>query len=79
MSFFQNPHSWDFHGIWVLGDRHLSPEFRCPSNKGRGDEMVVVWEAPPYNISGNDADSNSTNTLVIEFAFNDCLNLFIQF
>ena len=71
MSFFQNPHSWDFHGIWVLGDRHLSPEFRCPCNKGRGDEIVVVWEVPPYNLSVNDVDGNSTDTLVIKFALND--------
>lgn len=71
MSFFQNPHSWDFQGAWLLGDRHLSPEFRCPCNKGRGDEIVVAWEVPPYDLSGNDVDGNSTNTLTIKFAYND--------
>lgn len=71
MSFFQNPHSWDFQGSWVLGDRHLSPEFRSPSNKGRGDEIVVIWGIPPYDLSGNDVSGNSTDTLVIKFAYND--------
>jgi len=74
MSFFQNPHSCDFHGIWVLGDRHLSPEFRCYGNKGRGDEMVVVWEVPPYDLSGNDVDTATTDTLVIKYALYNSKN-----
>jgi len=71
MSFFQNPLPWDFQGSWVLGDRKLSPDFRCPANKGRGDEVVVSWNLPPYNLSGNDSDGDSTDTLVIKYAKND--------
>ncbi len=76
MSFFQNPLPWDFHGIWVLGDRQLCPEFRCPSNKGRADEHVTAWNAPNYDLSGNDADGDSTDTLVIKYAKNDLKSWF---
>ena len=71
MSFFQNPLPWDFQGSWVLGDRQFSPTFKCPANAGRGDEIVCVWNVPPYNLSGNDTDGNTTNTLVIKYAKND--------
>lgn len=71
MSFFQNPLSCDFLGNWILGDRKFSQEFRCPSNKGRSDEAVTVWANPPYDLSGNDSDGNSTDTLVLKFALTD--------
>lgn len=69
MSFFQNPFMSEFRGNWVLADRHHIPTFVVPGNKGRGEEIVSVWNQNlPYNLSGNDSDSNSTNTLVIRYA-----------
>ena len=69
MSFFQNPFLSEFRGNWVLADRHHIPAFVVPGNKGRGEEVVSVWnQNPPYNLSGNDADGNTTDTLVIRYA-----------
>lgn len=69
MSFFQNPFMSEFRGNWVLADRHHIPTFAVPGNKGRGEEVVSVWnQNPPYNLSGNDSDSNSADTLVIRYA-----------
>ena len=69
MSFFQNPFLSEFRGNWVLGDRHHMPTFVVPGNKGRGDEVVSVWnQNPPYDLSGNDADGNTKDTLVIRYA-----------
>lgn len=69
MSFFQNPFMSEFRGNWVLGDRHHIPAFVVPGNKGRGEEVVSVWnQSPPYNLSGNDSDGNSTDTLVVRYA-----------
>jgi hypothetical protein len=72
MSYFQNVFTSSFEGNWLLGDRHHIPKFVCPSNAGRGDEHVVAWVEPPYNLSGTDSDStNSTDTLNIVYAIND--------
>jgi len=68
MSFFQNPFMSEFRGNWVLADRHHIPTFAVPGNKGRGEEIVSVWSQPPYNLSGDDTDSNSANTLIIRYA-----------
>lgn len=74
MSFFQNPFSYDFSGVWILGDRQYNIDFKCPRNSGRGDELVTAWAVPLFNLSGNDADGNPLNTLVISFALNDYKN-----
>lgn len=74
MPFFQNPFTSDFYGVWVLGDRHASVDFVCPRNAGRGDEMVTAWSEGPYDLSGDDADSNSNEVLILSFAMNDSNN-----
>ena len=71
MPYFQNLFTADFEGNWLLADRHHIPKFVCPRNAGRGDEVVVVWNNGPYDLSGNDSDSNSTDTLEIVFALNN--------
>lgn len=68
MTFFQNPFLKEFRGTLVLADRHYAPTFNVPPNAGRGDEQVTVWNQPPYDLSGNDSDSNSADTLVIRYA-----------
>jgi len=70
MTWFQNPFSSDYKGIWVLADRRHTPYFNCPRNEGRGDDYVVVWNEPSttYDLSGTDADSNNTDTLNIAIA-----------
>lgn len=68
MSFFQNPFPQEYRGHWVLGDRHHIPTFKCPLNAGRGPTTVVAWNDGPYDLSGNDADGNSADTLVLQFA-----------
>ena len=69
MSFFQNPFMSEFRGNWVLGDRHHMPTFIVSGNKGRGEEVVSVWnQSPPYDLSGNDSDGNSADTLVLRYA-----------
>lgn len=74
MSFFQNPFTYEFIGVWVLGDRQHSPDFKCPRNAGRTDEFVVTHNAGNYNLSGNDADGNSNAVLTIVWALNDKKN-----
>lgn len=74
MSFFQNVFTSDFEGNWVLGDRQHIPKFVVRRNAGRGDELVVAWNQGPYDLSGNDADSNSCDTLEIVFAIHDFKN-----
>ena len=72
MPFYQNPFSRDFRGNWVLADRKQVITFPSDRNtfrnRGRGDEMVVVWNEGPYDLSGNDADGNPTQDLYITFA-----------
>lgn len=68
MSYFQNPFHEEFRGNWVLGDRQLSLVFACPPNTGRGSETVVSWKHENYDLSGNDADSNSKAYLTLVFA-----------
>jgi hypothetical protein len=74
MSYFQNPFTQDFIAPWLLSDRQYNPDFKCPRNAGRGDEMVVAFGSAPYNLSGNDGDSNSKAVLTISFALNDTKN-----
>lgn len=74
MSFFQNPFTQDFLAPWLLSDRKYNPDFKCPRNAGRGDEMVVSYGTAPYNLSGNDSDGNSKAVLTISFALNDTKN-----
>jgi hypothetical protein len=74
MSFFQNPFTQDFLAPWLLSDRKYNPDFRCPRNAGRGDEMVVSFGTAPYDLSGNDSDGNSKAVLTISFALNDAKN-----
>ena len=68
MPFFQNPFSKEFQGHWLLGDRHHSLTFSIPANPGRGHKHVTAWNKGPYDMSGNDADGNSADTLVMRFA-----------
>lgn len=68
MSFFQNPFPEDFRGNWVLGDRAQSLVFFCPQNTGRDGNTVVSWKDGPFDLSGNDADGNSRDTLQIRLA-----------
>lgn len=75
MPFFQNVFLSDFEGNWVLGDRQHSPKFVVPGNKGRGDEIVVAWIDPPYDLTGADADGTSTvDTLEIIYALREPKN-----
>lgn len=74
MPYFANPLSSDFEANWLLGDRQHIPKYVCQRNAGRGDERHVVYNQPPYDLSGNDDDSNSTDTLVINFAVNEPKN-----
>lgn len=70
MTFFQNVFTSDFRGTFPIADRAQTPLFPCPKNAGRGDEIIVAWNEGPYDLSGTDADSNTTDTLVINFATN---------
>lgn len=74
MPFFQNPFTQDFYAPWLLSDRKYTPDFKCPRNAGRGDEMVVSFGVPPFDLSGNDSDGNSNDVLTISFALNDTKN-----
>jgi hypothetical protein len=74
MSFFQNPLPQDFYAPWLLSDRQYNPDFKCPRNAGRGDEFVVSYGTPTFNLSGNDSDGNSKAVLTISFALNDYRN-----
>jgi hypothetical protein len=74
MSFFQNPFTQDFLAPWLLSDRKYNPDFKCPRNAGRGDEMVVAFGQAPFNLSGNDSDAHSKAVLTISFALNDTKN-----
>lgn len=74
MPFFQNPFTSEFIGVWVLGDRQASLDFVCPSNAGRGDEMVVVWAEGPYDLSGTDDDSNSKDVIGFSLSLNNLDN-----
>lgn len=70
MPFFQNVFTSDFMGPMVLGDRQHNPTYKCRRNSGRGDELVIAWNvADSYDLSGNDADSNSNDTLTLYFCF----------
>ena len=74
MSYIQNPFAQDFIAPWLLGDRKYIPDFKCPRNAGRGDEMVVAFGAAPFALNGNDGDGNSKAVLTISFALNDTKN-----
>lgn len=74
MPYFQNPFGADFYGVWVLGDRQYSVDFKVPRNAGRGDEYVTVWEKGPYALNGNDDEGNPKNVLHIMYSMNDPKN-----
>jgi len=74
MPFYQNVFTADFEGNWVLGDRQHSPKFVVRRNAGRGDEWVVAWNDGPYDLSGNDADGTSADTLEIMYALREPKN-----
>lgn len=74
MAFFQNVFTSDFEGNWVLDDRQYVPKFTAKPNAGRGDELAIAWNKGPYDLSGNDADGTSSDTLEIVFALNDSKN-----
>ena len=71
MPFYQNPFTADFEGNWLLGDRQHIPKYVVKGNRGRTDELVTVHAEGPYDLSGNDADSNAKNVLNIEYALHD--------
>jgi hypothetical protein len=68
MSFFQNPFHEDFEGSWLLADRHHIPKFVVKRNAGRGAEYVTSWKDGPYDLSGNDSDGETSDTLKISFS-----------
>lgn len=68
MSFYQNVFNADFRGNWVLADRQQALTFICPQNAGRGDQVVVVWEDGPYDLSGVDGDGNATSDLILGYS-----------
>jgi hypothetical protein len=65
MSYFQNVFFHEF-----LGDRHVYLNYRLPVNIGRGNEIVVSWGTGPFDLSGNDADSNQLKYLNINYNIN---------
>ena len=71
MSFFQNLFNVEFRGNWVINDKQLSPVFICPRNAGRGDEIVVAWNEPTYNLSTNDSNGDAGNNLNIVYTTDD--------
>lgn len=74
MPFFQNPFFADFEGNLLLSDRQYVPSFEIAGNAGRGEEMVYAWKKGPYNLSGTDADGNSSANLLISFKLYDTKN-----
>lgn len=74
MPYFLNLLPYDFEGNWLLDDRRYVPKYVVPRNAGRGDEQVIAWAEPTYDLSGNDADGNSKAVLTIVFALNDFKN-----
>lgn len=67
MTYFMNPFCAEFRGHWVLGDRQHVPTFICPAHGGRGPDIFVAENAGPFNMSGNDSDGNSADTLTIYY------------
>ena len=63
MSFLQNVFTEDF-----ISDRHLYLNFEIPANRGRGNDIVTSYGVAPFNLSGNDAEGDSNDTLGIGFA-----------
>jgi hypothetical protein len=74
MPFFQNPFSDEFRANWLLGDRQHIPTFVVPGNSGRGKEIVYSWNSGPFDLSGNDADGDSKDTLVINYCLHNPKN-----
>lgn len=74
MAFFLNLFADDFEGNLLLGDRQHIPKFVCRRNAGRGKEVVAAWNKGPYNLSGNDADSNAKKYLKVTFCLYNNLN-----
>lgn len=74
MPFFQNVFNHDFHGVWSLGDRHHSPEFKISRNHGRGEDVFIAHTEGSYDLSGNDADSNSRDTLTIWWSLHNFIH-----
>ena len=68
MSYFINPFCSDFEASWVLGDRQHIPKYKCLGNTGRSTTKVMAHNQGPYDLSGNDADGDSNDTLVFNFA-----------
>ena len=68
MTYFQNPFAEDYIGVWVLSDRQQSLNFNCPRNAGRGQDIFYAWNDGPYDLSGTDADGNTSSTLTIRIA-----------
>ena len=68
MSFFQNVFTSDFVLPIAVGDRQYSPTYKLATNSGRGPDLVIAWEEPNYDLSGNDGDGNATKNLTIGFA-----------
>ena len=68
MSWFQNPFTQEFRGALLLGDRAHIPNFICPRNNGRGDDMVVSWKDGPFNLSGTDSDGSPASAIIIKYS-----------
>lgn len=76
--FFQNVFSDEYQGYLVLGDRQHSLTFKCLPNIGRGSEYVRTNGIAPFDLSGNDANGNATDTLLINYAFDPELKFYAQ-
>lgn len=68
MAFFQNPFAAEFRCNLLLSDRQYNITFVIPGNAGRGDDLVMAWNPPPYDLGINDADGNPRAFLNITFA-----------
>jgi hypothetical protein len=76
--FFQNPFDSEYMGVWVLGDRHHSPTFKCPPNTGRGINIFTSWNLGPYDLTGNDGYGAAHSTLSIRVASDPLLRNYAQ-
>ena len=84
MTWFMNPFANDFWGVWVIDDRAHHPTFPCPSNAGRGDNIVCAWGEPTgtpetYDLSGNDGDGNTTAVLTFQYSLDSAHMQWIQY
>jgi hypothetical protein len=84
MTWFMNPFANDFWGVWVIDDRAHHPTFPCPTNTGRGDNIVCAWAEATgtpktYDLSGNDADGDSTAVFTLQYSLDSAHMKWVQY